>query len=157
MHRLKHSTSQDSFLRSTQLQSNGIPSFYGGFNGQISQLYMPCSPSNEFQSAMNLHNFNSSSGLTPRSTLCAHYIFNEKEVEVNQGTPRTTLMVRNIPNKYRYLMNSHGIQWFSFYWSQTSFLYMFAYVKFQSMQPARFHYIIRRALLTRELSDYGLR
>ena len=42
-------------------------------------------------------------GLTPKSSSREHaqYVFNADQAEMNGESPRTTLMIKNIPNKYR--------------------------------------------------------
>eukprot|EP01018_Ginkgo_biloba_P021231 Gb_33381 [translate_table: standard] len=46
---------------------------------------------------------NGRTGLTPKSSprdSCDQYVFDIKEAELKKGSPRTTLMIKNIPNKY---------------------------------------------------------
>ena len=47
-----------------------------------------------------------------------HFEFDEREVYVLSGNPRTTLMIRNIPNKYRYVRATCGTTYLVFHLSE---------------------------------------
>ncbi|CAM6087143.1 unnamed protein product [Calypogeia fissa] len=76
-------------------------------NGSVLKMDLACLPSSLAETKPVLEGSRDSprsgkTGLTPKSSPREHalYVFNADQAEMNSDSPRTTLMIKNIPNKY---------------------------------------------------------